>query len=260
MNGFQLVRGPWQPPPRQDGLGPRQAKTTEENSLQGKYMRPTADPAPYTESYRARLQLKALARLEVAEAVAEIAGRVPAEIRTYPSLTDAWMRSELTALGTAQPELGEAVAEELRTRRSPAWLPAEDIAACTRYLGEYRAPPPPEPERPAHAESYLQAAAMVIAGGYALGCQFALWDPNHPDAAMSRCLDARAAGPASADHVLARVKQGYHLAWMPHGRRLIAPAIEVPGHAWRELPSGEGVVLAPTEPESKPTQKKGGAR
>lgn len=257
MNGFRLVQQPWQPPPRADGLGPRDCKTNEENAVQGRHLSPQCDESVFTSQYRSNLQLRALARLEALEAVSEIAGRAPAEVRPYPSLVNNWMRAQLECLGRAQPELAAAIVEELAHRRSPAWPSTDDVAACARYLGEYRPPAPPPPQREPNSERYVEAAGLLIAACVKDQIPLATIDPLKPGQ-PAEVVRGSYGSAAFGDAVTRLIKHGFTLAFAPFGRRAIPPKIEIPGFEWRELPDGSGWQFAEVGSDGKSAKSKGG--
>ena len=248
MNGYRLERSPWQPPPRSDGLGPRQSKSGEENVVQGKYENDTpVDANVFTEAYLAERQAEVVSDLIAERVESEVASRVPDDARGLPACADRWIVANVRAFGRKFPQHARAIERRLSGGELPGRPHREDVARCEAYLGEWQRPAPPAPERPRHPASYLEACGLLIAACQKQSIPLAVLDPLKQDEPPTVPLDARASAPIFGEPLLKRIEAGYHLGFAPYGRRAMPPSTDVAGHAFVPLPSGEGWIFTAVE-------------
>jgi hypothetical protein len=138
-------------------------------------------------------------------------------------------------VSAAQPEL----APHLKGLELPTFAP--NVAALDYDLPPYQPPPPPPPVWPEHEAGYVELAESIVTDeSVRAGHIFSHQDP------ISWVVQAT--GPLnmygnarSAAEVLASVKRGGKLAWIPSAKRVVPPAVA--GGVWKEHVAGGSMVL-----------------
>lgn len=176
----------------------------------------------------------AMAKLTSAAKV-ELAFRTICDRKLHPVHSTALLAAFVDEVSAAQPEL----APHLKGLELPAFAP--NVAALDYDLPPYQPPPPPPPVWPEHEAGYLAVASQqmiesAIRDGHVLSHQDPISWVVQATGPLNQWGNAR-----SAADVLASVRRGAKLAWLPSAKRVQPPAVD--GGRWVEHPAGGSMIL-----------------